>query len=283
MFGFGEDPIYSRDWSQGDILPQATRSQVPAVVAMPNCSDYVESIIARADCVESASKVEVLLGIHRLLGALLVQWANVLGLGKEVDFMFNKVILRSDYDFQMLVNALSYFKFPSGIVLGNKVSEYLQTEMIDSFILMVREGHFNKKESGVVVSRDWSQGEIVAQSKDNPKVKISNPIEYANNLITIAGRAEKVSVPRVLKAVTTGIDWTLRRWVDDINLNVGVISMFEIICMRDDVSLQMLIDALSYFGEEGVAVGPSVVSLLEKDIPEEIVPMIREGKFDEEQ
>jgi len=268
-----------RDWSQGEIRQPKLYTPVSRVET-PDPLQYVDAIIEKADCIGSASNLEVLTGVYRVVGAQLKLWGNALGIGKDVEKMFDQVILRDDFNFQLLIDALSNFG-ANGIALGNSLTDLLDNQMADVLIPGIQQGSFDKKVLTSNLSRDWSQCDIMPQSLDVAKLSIPNYSDYVAYLVNMAGCNETASPNEVFIGVYKAIEYQLTAWAKNIDLEECVSSMIkQIFFERKNADFQTLIDALSYIDIGGIVLGKNLSVFLEETLPKEILPVIREGRFD---
>ena len=135
-----------------------------------------------------------------------------------------------------------------------------------------------KKEE--VIKIDWSQCEISPQNSLVAQVSISNPVEYAKQLINQTNRSETTSISDVLTGVYNMIGGLTQLYVKQLNLSDDILVMFKQIILRNDFDFQMLLNALSYFGSSAIAIGNKINEMLETEIPETIVSLIVEGQYD---
>ena len=280
MFGklFGSKET-ERDWSQGEITQPKLSVPVSRVV-MPDPTQYVNNMIERANCISSASYLEVLTGVYRVVGAQLKAGGNALGIGNDVEKMFDQVILRDDFNFQLLIDALSNYG-TSGVALGNKLTDLLDNQLAEALIPGIQQGDFDKKTLDSNFLRDWSQVDIIPKSPDVVKLSIPNYNDYVTYLNNMAGCNETASPNEVFGGVYRAIEYQLIAWAKPIDLEEHVSLMIkQIFYERNDADFQTLIDALSYLDLGGIILGENLSVFLEETLPAEIVPIIREGRFD---
>jgi len=105
--------------------------------------------------------------------------------------------------------------------------------------------------------------------------------QFVKHLIKAADRHDiDMLGNNVLIGVLRVVKFQLDQWSSALNLETEVAEMFDLVITRKDADFQTLIDALSYFGASGFAMGDALAELLQEDLPDMIIPDIRDGKFD---
>lgn len=128
---------------------------------------------------------------------------------------------------------------------------------------------------------DWHDCIISPQRSNLATVSIPGFGEYVRYLVSESNRSEdSVLFPNIITGVLNIVGAYMDKWAKALHIEGDVPNMFNQIISREDEDFQMIISGLSYFGPNGHAMGDELVTILENDIPETIVELINEGKFD---
>ena len=187
-----------------------------------------------------------------MIGAQLQSWSAAVHLEDKVVPMYDIVINRPDFNFQLLVNALSYFG-TSGIALGISLTDLLDS-LPGALIPEIQAGSFNKKVDPAA-DRDWATEPISPQFPDVVVLELPTYPEYIYYLIGQAGREETADTSKVFYDVYIGIKTLLCGWAEGLDIADEVALMLKETLKREDGSLQLIVDALSYFGDKGAFPG----------------------------
>ncbi|KNZ41557.1 hypothetical protein [Acetobacterium bakii] len=131
------------------------------------------------------------------------------------------------------------------------------------------------------VPRNWGECAIKPQMSGLAILALPGFGQYVKHLIKAADRHDVDMLGNnVLIGVLRVVKFQMDQWSSALNLETEVSEMFDLVITRKDADFQTLINALSYFGASGFAMGDALVELLQEDLPDMIIPDIREGKFD---
>jgi len=129
--------------------------------------------------------------------------------------------------------------------------------------------------------RNWGECVIKPQMPGLAILALPGFGQYVKHLIKAADRHDVDMLGNnVLIGVLRVVKFQLDQWSSALNLETEVSEMFDLVITRKDADFHTLINALSYFGASGFAMGDALAELLQEDLPDMMIPDIREGKFD---
>ena len=132
-------------------------------------------------------------------------------------------------------------------------------------------------------SINWKEFKILPQpahGKQVIKPTVSDPVEYSERMIELAGCTERASMLEVMIEINNMFRHELKNRLIPGAIQDGIMGIYDQLLCRADYDYKMLFNSLSYFGEEGIIIGEELAELLVNEIPTHVVTLIQEGRFD---